>query len=305
AECEKLGISGYLVKPVKQSDLLDAIVMAQGYSTDEALPLITRYAIEEARRRLHIMVVEDNVVNQKVAVAMLEKRGHSVVVASNGREAITALHKESFDLILMDVQMPEMDGFEATRLIRDNEKVHGAHIPIVAMTAHAMKGDRERCLAAGMDDYISKPIREAGLFSVIENLANGSKDKKKAKRHPDSKGVRPIAQDVFDFSEAMKTVNGDKELLKEIATLFLESAANDLSKIREGISNKDACAVEQAAHSLKGSVANFGAKRAFDAAYRLEKMGREGQLTAAEIAELELEKELAALKSAMQAAMMR
>jgi CheY-like chemotaxis protein len=251
------------------------------------------------------MVVEDNVVNQKVAEAMLKKRGHSVVIASNGREALDRHEKESFELILMDVQMPEMDGFEATKLIRDKEKADGSHVPIVAMTAHAMKGDRERCLAAGMDDYISKPIREAALISVIENLVNGSKDKRKAKRHPISRGASPVAQDVFDLSEAMKTVNGDKELLKEIATLFLENAANDLSKIREGIFNKDATAVERAAHSLKGSVANFGAKRAFDAAYRLERIGREGQITAAETAGLELEKELAALKSAMQAAVMR
>jgi CheY-like chemotaxis protein len=307
AEYAELGIAAHLAKPVKQSDLFDAVAVAMGCPVDETSLLTANSSVDEdvARRPLQIMVVEDNIVNQKVAEAMLKKRGHSVVIASNGREALDRYEKESFELILMDVQMPEMDGFEATKLIRGKEKADGSYVPIVAMTAHAMKGDRERCLAAGMDDYISKPIREAALFSVIESLANGSKDKKKTKHHPISKGELPVAQDVFDLSEAMKTVNGDKELLKEIATLFLENAANDLSKIREGIFNKDATAVERAAHSLKGSVANFGAKRAFDAAYRLEKIGREGQITAAETAELELEKELAALKSAMQAAVMR
>ncbi|MBW1897266.1 MAG: response regulator, partial [Deltaproteobacteria bacterium] len=135
AECSKFGISAYLVKPVKQSDLLDAIMLALGYPTDEKIPLITRYTIKEARRRLRILVVEDTIVNQKVVSAMLEKRGHAVVIASNGREALERLERESFDLILMDVQMPEMDGFEATRLIRDKEQANGGHIPIVAMTA--------------------------------------------------------------------------------------------------------------------------------------------------------------------------
>jgi two-component system sensor histidine kinase/response regulator len=305
AECLRFGISAYLVKPVKQSDLLDAILMVLGHATDETSPLVTRYTIEEARRRLRILVVEDNVVNQKVAMAMLEKRGHSVAVASDGREALSALREDKFDLILMDVQMPEMDGFEATRLIRDKEREHGGHIPVVAMTAHAMKGDRERCLAAGMDDYLSKPIREERLFSVIEGLANGLQDGNKAKPPFIIGDIHPKAQDVFDFSKAMKTVNGDEALFNEITALFLESAADNLSKIRKGILNKDAGVVEHAAHNLKGSVANFGAKRAFDAAYRLEQMGKDGKLTAAESANLELEKEFKALESALQAAMTR
>jgi PAS domain S-box-containing protein len=179
AQCAKFGISGYLVKPVKQSELWDAIMMALGLGrpTDETAPLMTKYAIQEAEERLSILVVEDNPVNQKVAVRMLEKRGHHVDVASNGREALEAIDRERVDLVLMDVQMPDMDGFEATGHIRDKEKGNGGHIPIIAMTAHAMKGDRERCLAAGMDDYIPKPIREAALFSAIQNLANRSEDK--------------------------------------------------------------------------------------------------------------------------------
>jgi CheY-like chemotaxis protein len=233
---------------------------------------------------------------------MLEKRGHAVVITSNGREAVEKLEGESFDLILMDVQMPEMNGFEATRLIRDREQADGGHIPIVAMTAHAMKGDREKCLAAGMDDYISKPIREADLFSVIESLANGLEGKKQTERLHRIENIDHAVQDVFDLSEAMKSVNGDQELFNEIAGLFLESAAADMADIRQGIVRSDAGAVERAAHSLKGSVANFGASRAFDAAYRLERMGKEGKLKEAQSARTELEKELEALKAAMQVA---
>jgi CheY-like chemotaxis protein/HPt (histidine-containing phosphotransfer) domain-containing protein len=303
AECAKWGISGYLVKPVKQSDLLDAIMMAQGHSDDEALPLITRYAIEEARRRLRILVVEDNVMNQRVAQAMLEKRGHTVIIASNGREGIDTLEKEELDLVLMDVQMPEMDGFEATRLIRERQGATGEYIPIVAMTAHAMKGDRDKCLAAGMDDYISKPIRDADLFSVIEKFAGTQEKKMQVKPLHRKDDTDPKAQSVFDLSEAMKSVDGDKALFGEIANLFFESAAENMSKIREGIVNSDASAVETAAHSIKGSVSNFGAKRAFEAAYRLECMGRQGELKDAENAESELEKEIEALENAMKYAL--
>ncbi len=169
--CKELGISGYLVKPVKQRELLEIITMALGQPSCEGDPVITRHLIREARKRLSILLAEDNIVNQKLAAKLLEKRGYRVAVASNGREAVDAFEVERFDLILMDVQMPEMDGIEATRLIREKEAEHGGHIPIVAMTAHAMKGDREKCLAAGMDDYMSKPFKPKELYSIIEKAA--------------------------------------------------------------------------------------------------------------------------------------
>jgi CheY-like chemotaxis protein len=178
ARCKELGISGYLLKPVKKSVLLDAIMIALGRSSGEETPVITRHSIEGARRRLKILLSEDNLVNQKLAVRILEKRGHEVVVAANGRQAIETYEREWFDLILMDVQMPEMDGIEATRYIREREKERGGHIPIVAMTAHAMKGDRERCLEAGMDDYVSKPIKPEQLFSVIDEVVAGLLEKR-------------------------------------------------------------------------------------------------------------------------------
>jgi signal transduction histidine kinase/CheY-like chemotaxis protein len=169
--CKEIGIGGYLVKPVKQSELLDGIMLAMDRRDKEKIPVITRHTIHEARRRLRVLVAEDNAVNQKLAIKILEKRGHLVSVVSNGQEAIDALKEEYFDLVLMDVQMPDLDGFEATGRIRNREKEEGGHIPIVAMTAHAMKGDREQCIAAGMDDYVTKPINVNELFTVIERLA--------------------------------------------------------------------------------------------------------------------------------------
>ncbi len=175
ARCCKLKIDGYLTKPIKQSDLLDSIMAISGVSLWESKPeLVTRYSLRENRRHLGILIAEDNLVNQKLAVRILEKRGHNVVVVNNGKEAIDALEKESFDLVLMDVQMPEMGGFEATQIIRQREKESGKHIPIVAMTAHAMKGDREKCLEIGMDGYVSKPIKAEELFEVIEGPLTSS-----------------------------------------------------------------------------------------------------------------------------------
>jgi len=218
--CKELGISGYLLKPAKQSDLLDAIMMALGQHPDEEASLITRHTVQEVRNRFDILLAEDNIVNQKLAGKMLEKRGHRVVIASNGRKAVDAFKAERFDLILMDVQMPEVDGMEATGEIRRIEdrrqktavrQAHGHEqrrmedrkqtkqiatsneqqapnnqssifnlqssiqsIPIIALTAHAMKGDREKCIAAGMDDYVSKPIKADELFAVIEKLVKRS-----------------------------------------------------------------------------------------------------------------------------------
>ena len=173
ARCRELGIAAYLVKPIVQSQLFDAVlnVLATKDQQPHDAPLVTRHSLREARQKLRILLAEDNVVNQVLVCRLLEKYGHSVVVASNGRKAMEELEKEKFDLVLMNVSMPEMDGFEAVAAIRAKEAAAQAHIPIIAMTAHAMKGDREHCLAAGMDAYISKPVQPKELFEIIKSLA--------------------------------------------------------------------------------------------------------------------------------------
>jgi PAS domain S-box-containing protein len=175
--CQELGVAAYLLKPVRQSELREAVARALGAPRqDGAIPLITRYSLQDAqelRKSLSILVVEDNLVNQRLATRLLEKRGHHVAVAGNGRQALEALEKERFDLILMDMQMPEMDGFETTAAIRQRESANGQHLPIVALTAHAMKGDSEKCLAAGMDGYLSKPIRPQELDAVLKHYLEG------------------------------------------------------------------------------------------------------------------------------------
>ncbi len=175
ARCRALGISAYLMKPISQPELLQAILTVLGTPSDtpDRRQVVTRHSLRESQRKLRILLAEDNKVNQMLAARLLGKRGHTVVIAGTGRDALTALDEAgsgSFDLILMDVQMPDMDGFEATGIIRAREQSSGAHLPIVAMTASAMKGDKERCLAAGMDGYVSKPIDVEQLFAVIEQV---------------------------------------------------------------------------------------------------------------------------------------
>jgi two-component system sensor histidine kinase/response regulator len=171
--CRDLGVAGYLTKPISQSELLDAILQVFGTRSDapDSHPLITRHSLREERKARRVLLAEDNPVNQTLALRLLEKRGFEVQVAATGRAALERVGREKFDVVLMDVQMPEMDGFEATAAIREIEKTTGDHLPIIAMTAHAMKGDRERCLAAGMDGYVAKPVHSSELFAQIDRLA--------------------------------------------------------------------------------------------------------------------------------------
>jgi two-component system sensor histidine kinase/response regulator len=172
ARCRELGVASYLTKPVRQSLLLEAILSMLA-ANDRPLDhpvIVTRHTINEGHRSLRILVAEDNAVNRLLVTALLGKRGHTILSVVNGREAVVAVTKDVFDIVLMDVQMPEMDGLEATAAIRKLEALTGAHVPIIALTAHAMKGDREICLAAGADEYLSKPINAAQLFALIESL---------------------------------------------------------------------------------------------------------------------------------------
>jgi CheY-like chemotaxis protein len=181
ARCRQLGIAAYLTKPVRQSQLRETIirVLAAKSLAPEPQKLVTRHSLREARRAevappraaLRILVADDNPLNQRLAQRLLDKRGHTVVVVGNGREALAALEEQTFDLVLMDVQMPDMDGLEAATAIRQKEKSTGQHLRIIAMTTLAMKGDQERCLAAGMDRYLSKPIRAQALFDTLDAVS--------------------------------------------------------------------------------------------------------------------------------------
>jgi CheY-like chemotaxis protein len=235
-------------------------------------------------------LAEDNIVNQKLAVRLLEKQGHSAAVANNGREALKLLAgagKDGFDLVLMDIQMPEMGGLEATAAIREREKATGRHIPIVAMTAHTMKGDRERCLAAGMNGYIAKPVQAEVLFREISAALSGSQ--------PSS----PAPQPPVDEGALLARVGGDKRLLTQLVKLFLTDCPRMMSKIDKAVNRGDAEGLRLAAHSLKGSVGNFAAPAAYEAARRLEEMAREGDLSHVQEAWLSLESEIIRLEPAL------
>lgn len=279
ARCRELGIAAYLTKPIRQSELRQAISTVLGMDPQSAeVPRpVTRHSVREQRQKLKILLAEDNPVNQKLAARLLEKRGHTVVVAVNGREALRALDNETFDLVLMDGQMPDMDGFAATAAIRERERGTGSHLPIIALTAHALKGDRERCLKAGMDGYLSKPFHAQELFEAVE----GSYTDQAEPAGFAGSGSGRAAETQVDFRLALKRADGDVGLLRQMATLFIEDCPSILADISEAIARGDAKALMAAAHRLKGSVANFYEKAVFEAAQRLESMGRDGELDSA------------------------
>jgi PAS domain S-box-containing protein len=298
--CRQLGVASYLVKPIKQSDLLDAIVRVMGtLASDEreSVSLAPPTPDSETRpRRLRILLAEDNIVNQKLATRLLERRGHEIAVVDDGKQAVAALARGGFDLVLMDVQMPEMDGFEATAHIRAREAETGGHMPIVAMTAHAMKGDRERCLVAGFDGYVPKPVRANELFAAIESLTPGEPTSGTPVHEED--GRAPA--DVMDRQAALARVNGEHALLQELAGLFLEDCPKLMADIRHAVSTRDAARLRRAAHTLKGSAGNFAAGAAAKAALILEMCGKENNLTNVDAALDRLEQEMERLTPAMQ-----
>jgi signal transduction histidine kinase/DNA-binding response OmpR family regulator len=296
SRCRELDIVAYLMKPVKQSDLLEAILVALGRRKNRSkrAALITRHSLRESRQKLHILLAEDNVVNQKLVVRILEKRGDFVEVTSNGREAVEAFRKEPFDLIIMDVQMPKMDGFEATAAIRELEEESGGHVPIVAMTAHAMKGDRERCIEAGMDGYVSKPLKAAHLHEVIEGLISGSEVTSPEDEEPEKRLV-------FNREEALERIGGDEELLNEVVELFLDDYREIVSRIEEAAKGEDAENLERGAHNLKGALKNLSADASSEIAEELERCGRERDFGGVEDLFAELRIELEHLKKELDA----
>lgn len=228
--------------------------------------------------------------NQKVAVRILEKRGHVVQPVGNGKEALDAMACENFDLILMDVQMPEMDGFEATAAIRQKEDGTGRHIPIIAMTAHAMKGDRERCLAAGMDDYLSKPVEPKEVQAIVERWGNSLKKDRlsspatPAVSHTKSPSLNnaPFAPDVFDMAALRARVEDDVELLSEMVDLYLSSSPPLMTEIESAVEARDSEKITRTAHTLKGVLKNMCATTCAEAASHLESIGQTGEVELAD-----------------------
>jgi len=288
ARCRECGIAAYLTKPTKQSELLDTIqtILGEPAEYEEKESLVTRHTLRENRRRLRILLAEDNPINQKLAIGLLEKRGHTVVVANDGNEAVNAMLGDSFDAVLMDVQMPEMDGLAATAAIRREEKKRGGHVPIIAMTAHVMEGDRQKCLDAGMDDYLAKPMRPNDLFAALDrNIGNRVTD---ALREPEPAGERSP----FNAAVALRTVDGDKELLAELAALLLDDYPGKLEELQEALEGGDPATLERSAHSLKGAAANLGLEAAKKLAAGLELKGKEADLDGSGELLSRLEKEL-------------
>jgi CheY-like chemotaxis protein/HPt (histidine-containing phosphotransfer) domain-containing protein len=276
SRCEQLGISAYLLKPIKQSELFNAILMALGITELEA-----GGEPETARRssrhgRLRILLAEDSLVNQKLAVRLLEREGHEVLVAHNGKEAVAAARVGVFDLVLMDVQMPEMDGLEATAMIRALEKTSGGHLPIVAMTAHAMKGDREMCLEAGMDEYVAKPIRRKQFFETIDRVLDHFPPAA-ADAGPAPAGPPPAA--AFDWKRTLQAMAHDPVTRDVLVDAVLEECPKMLERLNDAAARGDAHQLWREAHTLKGSVTYFGDNPVFQHAQHLETLGRAGDLT--------------------------
>ncbi len=264
SRCRELRIAAYLTKPIKQADLLEAI--CQVLEPDETIASpepVSKPAVTSAR----VLLAEDNLVNRRVAVGLLTRRGHKVTAVTNGLEALAALDADTFDVVLMDIQMPEMGGLEATAAIRERERRTGAHVRIIALTAHAMTGDRDRYLAAGMDGYLAKPVDRLALFAAIEESALPGADNMNG--HDTT--------EIFGRDEMLERLGGDVDLGREIVSLFLEDCPARLDEIRTGIASGNAEAVRVAAHTLKGAAGNLGAARVVAAARSMESRGRDNR----------------------------
>ncbi|MCB1676455.1 MAG: response regulator, partial [Halioglobus sp.] len=331
----KLDISRILLKPVKHSDLLAAITDALGAATVEG-GVTAPDAPREATAPRRVLLVEDNPVNQKVATDLLARRGHRVELAQNGQEAVAAVKCGGFDVVLMDVHMPVMDGLTATRTIREQEHGSDVHLPIIAMTAGATTQDREQCFTAGMDDFVTKPFRADELYRAVESVSAGGQMEAAPEAHPPAQvtppdpqpapqedaakprdrscaGAAPDAspatenedQPCLDWDSALKKLEGDEALLLELSEMFLEQYEPLLAAIEEAIVSEQARELRRAAHTLKGSAQVIGGRAAAAAALVLENIGRDERLEAAGPALDELKLEVTELRGALAAVRQR
>jgi PAS domain S-box-containing protein len=307
AKCQAMGISAYLLKPVRHSELRQAIErVLRGEELPGAGALITRDLLTEAsqeRKGLRILLAEDNAVNRKLAMRLLEKRGHSVAVATNGREALEQMEASSFDLVLMDVQMPEMDGLEATRRLRAGERGSDKRQAVVAMTALVMKGDRERCIAAGMDGYMSKPIRPQELDEILEKYAGtaGAAASGAGAASAADAGAGASGASCVRTEELLERIGGDRAFLAELLELFRADSPGQIARAREAAARGDAAGLQHVAHSLKGALKNLAAGTASRLAEEIEAMGQRGETTGVEGRLAALEREVARVVTTLEA----
>ncbi|MGB7023662.1 MAG: PAS domain S-box protein [Candidatus Acidiferrales bacterium] len=288
ARSHEAGLAGFLTKPVQPSELLDAILGVMS-STEkmaaEAEDIQSTQQTGKTGNGMRILLAEDNVVNRQLAARLLEKRGYAVVIANNGIEALAAVEREEIDMVLMDVQMPEMDGLEAIRAIRSKEKISKRHLPIISLTAHVMKGDREKCIEAGADDYIPKPIQPANLFAAIERMRT-------SRLGNEPRLAASAISDSLDSAALLERVQGDRGLLAEIVQLFENGLPEILQTLRESIAREDATGIARIAHTLKGSVGNFGRGSAFRAIEEMESFAKENDMARTTEAFVVVESEL-------------
>jgi CheY-like chemotaxis protein/HPt (histidine-containing phosphotransfer) domain-containing protein len=280
---EKVGFSGYLPKPLKRWQLEEVLrkilTLPAGVFLKEHPPILPAAPVGALPpREERILLVEDTAINQKVAVKMLKKLGYRADVAPNGREALKALESARYDLILMDVQMPEMDGLEATLHIREKERVSkGGRIPIIAMTAHALKGDRQKCLEAGMDGYLTKPIQQKDLAEMLAQWAQKPKVSVPPEDPLPGEGVRAI----FDHRALRQQIDDNRELLGELLATFLEDTPQRIQSLEEAISRRDVPAIRYQGHALKGTSGTMRASALQQISSQMEQAGERGDLARA------------------------
>ncbi|MGA2696784.1 MAG: response regulator, partial [Terriglobales bacterium] len=287
--CKQLEVQAYLSKPVLKDDLLIAIRSALGLKEIAASAPEPEKVLRKSARSLQILAAEDNAVNQAVILRVLAKMGHKAMLAQNGREALRMSQEAKYDLIFMDVQMPEMDGLTATRAIREAERITGGHVPIFAMTAHAMTGDRERCLAAGMDGYLTKPMRMNEVAEVLAGISDAgakameagsiqARSESAAKPSKAGAGKSLSLRPPWNRAEAIERLGGDEDLFQELCQIFLEESPRLLRELKDALAAGNAEDAMRAAHSLKGETGYLSAPEAMSAARELEELARSNSL---------------------------
>ena len=299
-DCESMGISDVLLKPTKQSDLLRAITNALGITCRTEEDSSPKPIFDLLPRK--VLLVEDNAVNQKVAAELLGRRGHSVELALNGAEAVDATARQAFDIVLMDIHMPVMDGLAATRRIRERELASGGHVKIVALTAGATVEDRENSRAAGMDGFVTKPFRAAEIYHAVEGVSAGVLDRQAPPRINELLQAVEV-QACLDWNAALRNLEGDEGFLCELCQMFLTQCPALLAAVEEAVIAQDADELMRTAHAMKGSAQVIGARATAAVALQLEALGRDRNLTAASIALADLQAHLEKLKIALEAAL--